>query len=162
MLRRAGLTDVTEIDVGERIKVGDVEITATPALHDGRRWPLGRRLPVLGFLLDGTARVYFAGDTDLFDGMREIAHQIDLALLPVAGWGAHLPPGHLTPERAARAVALLEPRLAVPIHWGTLASPALRHRGELDAAPQEFARRVDELAAAAEVRILQPGESLEM
>jgi L-ascorbate metabolism protein UlaG (beta-lactamase superfamily) len=156
------MADVTEIDAGERIEVGGVEIAATPALHEGRRWPLGKRLPTLGFVLDGTTRVYFAGDTDLFEGMRELAGSIDVALLPVAGWGAHLPAGHLDPPRAAEAVKLLEPRIAIPIHWGTLASRALRQLGDLGAAPREFAELAADAGPAVDVRVLQPGESLRM
>ena len=113
-------------------------------------------------MVSGTTRVYFAGDTDLFDEMRELAGAIDVALLPVAGWGAHLPAGHLDPPRAAQAVALLEPRIAVPIHWGTLASRALRQLGDLEGAPREFAELVADVAPAVEVRILQPGESTDM
>jgi L-ascorbate metabolism protein UlaG (beta-lactamase superfamily) len=159
---RAGIEDVREVDVGDRVEIGGIEIEATPAFHDGRRWPFGRELPTLGFLVSGTTRVYFAGDTDLFEEMRDLAGAIDVALVPVAGWGAHLPAGHLDPPRAARAVALLEPRIAVPIHWGTLASRALRQLGDLGAAPEEFAQLVAEHAPAVDVRILQPGESTQV
>ena len=117
-------------------------------------------MPALGYLLDGAARVYFAGDTDLFDGMRAIGKALDVALLPVAGWGAALPPGHLNPERAARAAALLEPRLAIPIHWGALATTALLRLGNLQDAPHEFARHAAQIAPEVDVRILQPGEAL--
>jgi L-ascorbate metabolism protein UlaG (beta-lactamase superfamily) len=160
LVSRAGIADVREVDVGDRIEIGGVELEATPALHDGRRWPLGRPLPTLGFVISGTARVYFAGDTDLFEEMRELAGGIDVALVPVAGWGAHLPAGHMDPPRAARAVGLLEPRIAVPIHWGALASRALRQLGDLEGAPREFAELVASHAPAVEVRILQPGESM--
>lgn len=162
LVRRGGVGDVTEIVAGERIEIGGVEISATPALHDGRRWPLGRRTPSLGFVLSGTNRIYFAGDTDLFEGMRELARSIDVALVPVAGWGAHLPAGHLDPPRAVKALKLLEPRIAVPIHWGTLASGALRRLGDLQGAPQEFALLAAEQVPAVDVRVLQPGESLRM
>ena len=47
---RAGIADVREVDAGERIEIAGVEIEATPALHDGRRWPFGPRLPSLGFV----------------------------------------------------------------------------------------------------------------
>ena len=53
--------------------------------------------------------------------MSELAGSIDLALLPVWGWGPTLGPGHLDPARAATAAALIAPRVAVPIHWGTFA-----------------------------------------
>jgi L-ascorbate metabolism protein UlaG (beta-lactamase superfamily) len=162
LAERAGLGDVREVDVGERIEIGGVEIEATPAFHDGRRWPFARETPTLGFLVSGTTRAYFAGDTDLFEEMRDLAGAIDVALLPVAGWGAHLPAGHLDPPRAARAAALLEPRIAIPIHWGTLASRALRQLGNLEAAPEEFARLVAEHSPGVEVRILQPGESTQV
>jgi L-ascorbate metabolism protein UlaG (beta-lactamase superfamily) len=162
LVTRGGVADVTEIGAGESIELGGVEITATPALHDARRWPLGKRTPALGFVVGDKTRVYFAGDTDLFDGMRDLAGSIDAALLPVAGWGAHLPAGHLDPPRAADAVKLLQPRIAVPIHWGTLASGALRRLGDLQGAPQEFALLSAELAPAVDVRVLQPGESLHM
>jgi L-ascorbate metabolism protein UlaG (beta-lactamase superfamily) len=45
---------------------------------------------------------------------------VDVALLPVAGWGPRLPQGdHMNPSRAAEALKLLQPRIAIPIHWGT-------------------------------------------
>ena len=160
LVRRGGMSEVTEIDAGERIEIGGVEITATPALHEGRRWPLGRRTPTLGFIIDGTTRVYFAGDTDLFEGMRDLAGSIDVALVPVAGWGAHLPAGHLDPPRAAEAIRLLEPRIAIPIHWGTLASRALRQLGNLEGPPREFAELAADAGPAVDVHVLQPGQSL--
>src|SRR5262249_15506342 len=81
--------------------------------HDGRRHPGGASGPALGYVLRGSRSVYFAGDTDLFAGMAALA-PLDVALLPVAGWGKKLGPGHLDPQRAAAALALLRPRIAVP------------------------------------------------
>ena len=71
-------------------------------------------------MVAGTASVFFAGDTDLFDEMSGLVPKLDLALLPIWGWGPTIGPGHLDPGRAAEALTLLAPRLAVPIHWGTL------------------------------------------
>ncbi len=165
-LRRHGHLDVTELAEGESMKVGGVRITATPALHDGRRGPFGGPVaePV-GFQFEAAGRrIYFAGDTDLFDGMAELAGGLDLALLPVWGWGPVLGAGHLDPARAARAAALLQPRLAVPIHWGSLFRAGLaRRRPELlRDPPREFAAQVAALAPDVEVRVVEPGASLEL
>jgi L-ascorbate metabolism protein UlaG (beta-lactamase superfamily) len=115
-------------------------------------------LPSLGFVVSGSRTIYFAGDTDLFDGMDAIADSLDVALVPVAGWGPRLPPGHLDPARAAEAVRRLRPRVAVPIHWGTL-KPVYRRTPYSGGAPEEFAARVGEVAPEVEVRILRVGES---
>ena len=123
LVRRRTGHDVIAVAPGDRVRVGSVDVVVTEAVHDGRRTPFSGDLGAVGFLIEGTARVYFAGDTDVFDGMRGLAEGIDIALLPVWGWGPRAGPGHLDPEGAAKAAALLEPRVAVPIHWGTLASP---------------------------------------
>jgi len=159
-LRRRGFTDVTELAPGESSAIGDLRIAAVEARHGHGRPPLRRGSGAIGFRLSGRSEVYFAGDTDLFEGMREIAGGLDLALLPVWGWGPTLGPGHLDPERAARAAALLSPRIAVPIHWGTLfpVGPARRRRERLTAPPHEFKRWCRALAPQVETRILAPGE----
>jgi L-ascorbate metabolism protein UlaG (beta-lactamase superfamily) len=115
-------------------------------------------LPSLGFVVAGSRTVYFAGDSDLFDGMSSIAAALDVALLPVVGWGTRLPPGHLDPARAAEAVRRLRPTIVVPIHWGTL-KPFHRQAPYSAGAPEEFAVRVREVAPEVEVRILRVGES---
>src|SRR5262249_19080201 len=87
--------------------------------------------------------------------------QLDVALLPVAGWGPKLGPGHMDPLDAARAVRLLKPRVAIPVHWGTLLpiGTSSRHRARLADPPGVFARPVAQLAPQVEVRVLAPGEA---
>jgi L-ascorbate metabolism protein UlaG (beta-lactamase superfamily) len=116
----AGFTHVREMAVGESVDVGGVVVRAVPAVHSGYRPPLGPTAPPLGFVVRGSRSVYFAGDTDLFDGMGQLGEPIDLALIPVWGWGPTLGRGlHLDPLRAAQSLRLIRPRAAVPIHWGT-------------------------------------------
>ena len=145
---------------GDRVRVGAVDVVATEAVHDGRRMPFSRDLGAVGFLVDGAARVYFAGDTDVFDGMRGLAADIDVALLPVWGWGPRVGAGHMDPDAAARAAALLAPRIAVPIHWGTLASPRVWWRHDPALPAREFERLVALHAPGVHVRILAPGSSM--
>ena len=103
-------------------------------------------------------RTYFAGDTDVFPEMEALAGRVDVAALPVWGWGRRVPAGHLNPERAAQATALIRPRVAIPIHWGTLV--ALGSQRGLDPLepPRSFADAVARLAPNVEARILMPGE----
>ena len=136
-----------------------VRLEAVRATHGAGRWPLGGvRGEPLGFVVAGPPSVYFAGDTDLYEGMGELA-PLDLALVPIAGWGPKLGPGHMDARRAAQAVALLRARVAVPIHWGTL-RPSLTRLGEWFSSPVEvFAAQVAALAPETELRVLRPGES---
>ncbi|MDH5244481.1 MAG: MBL fold metallo-hydrolase [Chloroflexota bacterium] len=119
-VRSIGFRHVRELTVGSSLDVGGVEIRAVEALHSGFRPPLGPTAPALGYVIRGSRSVYFAGDTDLFEGMADLGGPIDLALIPVWGWGPTLGRGlHLDPLRAAEALRLIRPRAAVPIHWGT-------------------------------------------
>ena len=161
LLRGVGVGEVVELDEGSELDVGAVRVRATHAEHAATRRMLARGVPSLGFVVEGSRRVYFAGDTDLFDGMDGLADGLDVALLPVAGWGPTLPPGHLDPAGAAEAARRLRPRVAIPIHWGTL-KPVYRRTPYSGDAPQEFAARVREVAPKVEVRVLAVGESCEL
>ena len=161
LLRRTKVGSVVEMNEGSELELGGVRVHATHAEHRASRHPLAPVLPSLGFVIAGSRTIYFAGDTDLFDGMDAIADSLDVALVPVAGWGPRLPPGHLDPARAAEAVRRLRPRVAVPIHWGTL-KPVYRRTPYSGDAPEEFAARVGEVAPDVEVRILRVGESCEL
>ena len=87
MLRRGGIREVIEVEAGDRVAIGGVAIEAVPAVHDGRRYPIGPPRAALGFLIDGPVRTYFAGDTDLSPAMEALAGRVDVAALPVWGWG---------------------------------------------------------------------------
>jgi L-ascorbate metabolism protein UlaG (beta-lactamase superfamily) len=144
-----------ELDPGDEVALGSGTLVATEADHDARRLPWSPA-DGLGFVLDG---IYFAGDTDLFDGMAEIgARGVDVALLPIWGWGPRLPPGHLDPQRAAQATRLLAPRVVIPIHWGTYLRAGMR-RVDLEAPARAFAEAVARTAPSCEVVVLRPGES---
>lgn len=118
-MRQVGFEEVLEIAAGESIDVGGVEVAAVEALHSGFRPPLGPTAPAIGYVVRGSRSVYFAGDTDLAESMWSLG-DIDLALIPVWGWGPTLGRGlHLDPLKAAESLRRIRPRAAVPIHWGT-------------------------------------------
>ena len=160
IVTKLGFRHVDQVDVGDVIDVDEVTIRVVRAEHDGGRPPFGPSGPALGYVVEGDRRIYFAGDTDLYDGMADIAAP-DVALLPIWGWGPRLGPGHLDPRRAAEAVALLRTPIAVPIHWGTLHPMGLRRLMPAELAT-EFAAAVAELVPAAHVRVISPGGSFDI
>jgi L-ascorbate metabolism protein UlaG (beta-lactamase superfamily) len=153
---------VHEMRTGDRLQVGDLRLEAVQAEHSRRRSPFTSAERALGVLIDGSTRVYFAGDTDLFPAMRQLAGRVDVALLPVSGWGPTLGRGHLDPSRAAEAVVRIRPAIATPIHWGTLYPLGLRRiaRRRFDGPGEAFRGAVASRAAHVDVRILQPGQSM--
>lgn len=152
------------IEQWEGVRRGSVEIIAVPAAHRGPGTQLSSFSACVGFVIRGSSTVYFAGDTALFAEMAELGEtfDIDVALLPVWGYGPNLRGDHMTPRDAAHALTMLRPRVAVPIHWGTF-----RPLGKLwsrlnyfNDPPYTFAGYAAYLAPDTEVVVLQPGESL--
>lgn len=80
-------------------------------------------------------RLYHSGDTDVIPEMDAVAG-VDVALLPVSGVYV------MTAEEAAEAARRIQPRVAVPMHWG-------EHLGSLRDA-RAFAAR-----APVKVRIME-------
>lgn len=162
LFSKTGLTDIRDARPGDSFTFGELTITATHAEHNGKRSPFGQALPCLGFLLQGSQSIYFTGDTALFDGMGELATDLDIALLPVWGWGPTLGEGHMDPGQAAEAARRLAPRIAIPIHWGTLYPVGLRWLlpRYLHQPPLEFTHQVQRKAPGVQVKVLKPGEAL--
>lgn len=156
LLRRRGFRVVHEVVAGDEVDAGAVRVRVTHAEHASTFRVGTRKTRPVGYVIAGSRTVYFAGDTDLFQGMGTLG-RIDAALLPVAGWGPRLPAGHLDPVRAVEALALTEPRLAVPIHWGTYA-PWRPPRGD-DTPATAFAELAATVVPAVDVRVLRPGQS---
>jgi L-ascorbate metabolism protein UlaG (beta-lactamase superfamily) len=164
ILTRRGFRDVTELEVGDTLAIGAVEVEATFAAHDGSRPPYPARAPALGYAVRGSRRVFFPGDTALFPQMDGLVPELDLALIPIWGWGPTLGRGaHMDPAQAAEALALLRPRVAVPIHWGTYAPVhlGLRRLPAFLAEPQAaFVEAAGRAAPDVDVRVLAPGEAI--
>jgi L-ascorbate metabolism protein UlaG (beta-lactamase superfamily) len=159
-LRGRGFTRVAGVTRGQETDVGRLVVVATEADHSGRRHSTGGKGEALGYVVRARQSIYVAGDTGLFPGMAGLEPDLDVACLPIDGWGPRLPEDHLDPLRAAQALTMLEPRLAVPIHWGAYYPPALAEvwRGRRTMPPRIFAGQAARLAPQVEVRVLEPGE----
>jgi L-ascorbate metabolism protein UlaG (beta-lactamase superfamily) len=160
-LRGKGMQVVAELSVGESYTTGGVTVVAVPANHDGQRRG-GPRATAVGHLVsDGTRTVWLAGDTDLYDAMDQLPRwsptgAVDLAMVPVWGWGPSIGEGHLNPVTAAEAVARCRARSAVPVHWGTLHPMLLRRwmTDRLTRPGEEFAAEVRRRGLDCDVAVL--------
>lgn len=121
-----GITRVEEFDWWESRSVNGLTLTCVPAQHFSGRtfWDRNRRL-WSGWAVAGRARrLYFAGDTGYYDGLKEIGRRLgpfDLAAIPI---GAYLPAAimqsnHTTPEQALQVLQDIKGRQIIGIHWGT-------------------------------------------
>jgi L-ascorbate metabolism protein UlaG (beta-lactamase superfamily) len=152
-----------ELAPGDDVAVGPVRVRAVPAAHDGGRGPWSReRAVAIGFVVEGAARTWYAGDTGLFDEMSDLA-PVDLALIPVGGWGPTLAAhGHLGPAHAVEALRRVKAAWAVPVHYGTLWPIGLgRLRAHLFHEPGgRFAEQAAAEVPDTRVRVLAPGGTL--
>jgi L-ascorbate metabolism protein UlaG (beta-lactamase superfamily) len=128
LVRRLGAHRVRPVRPGDVLELAGVRVAVLPATHDDRRGPHSRlRGPALGFRVDGAGRSFwFPGDTELRDDMGQVG-PVDLALVPIGGWGPTLEDGHMDPVAGAEAVRRVGAVTAVPVHWGTFWPIGLRH-----------------------------------
>lgn len=152
---------IVELDWWERLRLGDVELVATPARHASGRWPLAgmNRTLWAGYALVGPRhRVFYSGDTGLFPGLREIGERLgpfDLAMIEVGAYGRHWPDWHLGPEQAVLAASWVRSEKLLPVHWGLF---NLAFHGWT-----EPAERVLAAAARTQLRVAlpMPGQSID-
>ena len=142
----------------------EVRVRAVPAVHGDRPMP-HRPNAAVGFLVAAPGRlVWFAGDTAPYAAMADLpalgGGPVDLALVPVGGWGPRLSGGHMDPVQAAHAVATVGAAHAVPVHWGTLHAPVSRGLppGWMDRAGPAFAAAAAREAPGCRVHVPEPGE----
>jgi L-ascorbate metabolism protein UlaG (beta-lactamase superfamily) len=105
---------------GNSVDVGGLRIEAVPAYNVNKfRMPGVAFHPQadqkVGFIITiGGLRIYHAGDSDNMPGIEKIVKDIDIALVPVSGTYV------MTPEEAAAEVAKIKPKVAIPMHYGTI------------------------------------------
>jgi L-ascorbate metabolism protein UlaG (beta-lactamase superfamily) len=147
LIKLFGGQNVIGMAAWENSSIGDIAITAVPAIH---------LTATIGYVLQSENRqIYFAGDTFYGGFMNEIGQKfaLDVALMPVTTYRL---PMTMDEKQAVKAVQALKPAVVIPIHLGiTPRSPLLR----TDQTPERFAQRLKESGATAKVVLLQDGES---
>ena len=116
LVSRQGFRSVVGLSAGEETAVGDVTVRAVPAEHASSRI-VGKKAQALGYVVAGSR--YFAGDATSSRAWPSSPTASTSRSSRSGAGGPSIGPGHLDPRRAAEALAILRPRAAVPIHWGT-------------------------------------------
>lgn len=116
---------IVELGWWEHHRVGKgLIVVATPARHFSGRGPLDRnKTQWASFAFIGRKRrVYFGGDTGMFQGFKQIGQHLgpfDITLMPMGAYNVGWQAIHLNPEEAVEAHQDLRGGLMLPIHWGT-------------------------------------------
>jgi len=171
-LRRRGYQHAEDLAPGGSVRIGRVDVHAALATHRGNRYGFDRwRGDANMYLLDdGEETCFFAGDTALTPDTHHLVHgtlgpgrrQLDVALLPIgyAPWWKRtgFRRGHLTHDDALTLFERLGGRVFVPYHWGTFHHITARAHDAIN----RLIERLEAHHLRAAVRILEPGETLEL
>lgn len=104
--------NVRVVAPGERLTVDGLSIEAVPAYNVNKNFH-PKSNGWLGFIVEiEGVRVYHAGDTDFIPEMKDF--QTDIALLPVSGTYV------MTADEAVEAALAIEPRIVIPMHYGSI------------------------------------------
>ena len=111
-----------ELDWWQHVKIGDLDVTCTPARHASGRTPFDRDATLwAGYaIVTRSHRVYYSGDTGLFPGMNDIGQKLgpfDLALIETGEYGLGWPDWHIGPEQAVNASRRVGETAMLPVHW---------------------------------------------
>jgi L-ascorbate metabolism protein UlaG (beta-lactamase superfamily) len=139
---------VVDLRPGESWTCKNAKITAVYARHNA--WHN------LGYLIEMDGKkLYFTGDTKLFPGLAKLTDEsIDMMLMPYDGTRVI---GNIwTMDQAAEAVKTVQPKICVPIHWGTLSDWLT---GKTSTPPEVFAERVKAVSPETRFILLRPGDS---
>ena len=166
-----GFVKVSEVECGDHIDLGGLDIVAVPTRHDQGRWRKGDAPTCAGYVMTQNGHaVHHAGDVDfsdhaVFDDIGKQFPNLDATLLPIGGmlpvWYyrmrrlAHDRGVHIDPDCALDIFQRMGARALVPVHWGTV---------NLRLGPPSMPRRrLEKIAAAREVagvKVLAHGERL--
>lgn len=108
--------DIRTVKPGDKIKVSGIEIEAVPAYNTNKQFHT-RDKNWVGYIFTVRGeRIYIAGDTDRIPEMKNL--KVDIALLPVSGTYV------MTAEEAIEAALDIKPKVAIPMHYGSIVGQA--------------------------------------
>jgi L-ascorbate metabolism protein UlaG (beta-lactamase superfamily) len=104
--------DVRILKPGETLTLDDIKVQAVPSYNTDKAFhPKANNW--LGFVVEVEGvKVYHAGDCDFIPEMKDL--EVDIAFLPVSGTYV------MTAEQAVEAALAINPKLAIPMHYGAI------------------------------------------
>lgn len=121
-----GIENVTELDWWQKVKLGEAEVTYTPAQHWSGRGLTDNLCSLWGgfFLKHGKRTAFYAGDTGYSPHFKEIRNRLgspELAVLPIGSYKPRwfMKDRHMNPEEAAQAFLDLSARWVLGVHFGS-------------------------------------------
>jgi L-ascorbate metabolism protein UlaG (beta-lactamase superfamily) len=150
---------ITELDWWQSTELDGLRLVATPARHfSGRGLGADRTLWSGWVLLGQRRRVYYSGDTAMFEGFAQIGERLgpfDATLIEVGAYDAMWADVHLGPEQAVQAHRSVRGGVLLPVHWGTF-----------DLALHSWVEPAERVLAAAALEAVvvvtpRPGESID-
>jgi len=104
--------DVRVVKPGDVVRIGEIVVEAVRSYNIGKAFH-PKENDWLGFVATVMGkRIYYCGDTDLIPEMESIS--ADIVIAPVGGTYT------MNAEEAARAVNMIKPETAIPIHYGDI------------------------------------------
>ncbi len=97
---------------GDTVDVAGIRIEVVPAYNTNKQFHTKERGWVGYIFTVSGERIYLAGDTDYIPEMASF--RVDIALLPVSGTYV------MTADEAVQAALDIKPRLAIPMHYGSI------------------------------------------
>ena len=125
--------DVRVVKPGDTVDLGDIKIETVPSYNTDKDFH-PKKNGWLGFIVETEGiKVYHAGDADFIPEMKDL--EVDIALLPVSGTYV------MTADQAVKAALAINPKLAIPMHYGAIVGDA----GDADSFEKALEGKVDVL-----------------
>ena len=105
--------EIITVEPGEQKQLGEIMVETIPAYNPLKPFhPKGKGW--VGYLIEtGGVKIYVAGDTDITEENKKVV--CDVAMVPVGGTYT------MDAEKAAELVNIIQPKVAIPIHYGSVA-----------------------------------------
>lgn len=163
---------IVELEIGDQISVGSLDVQAVATKHDGGRWKKSSHPKPMGYIFHKSGLVvHHAGDVDMstYEIFEDLSREfnINTTLLPIGGmlptWyyrrrqHAHDCGVHIDPDTAIEICNILDAQTMVPIHWGTVNLRLGR--------PSQPARRLQQVSLEKKfhrAKVLAHGESISL